>query len=154
MPPIQAKSPYSWEDVLNLVRTNFAYMEPRINPPSSMHKMTVEMVADHADKNEIWVIEQDQTPIACVFLTPKERALYVGKLAVNVAHRGKGLARVLMDKAAEGLQSGFKTLELQTRIELTENHATFSKMGFVKTAEGRHTGFDRTTEITMQKDLS
>ena len=41
-------------------------------------------------------------------------------------------------------------LELQTRIELTENQATFGRMGFVKTAETAHEGFDRPTSITMR----
>lgn len=155
MVPIQVKSPYPWDGILNLVQTSFAYMDARINPPSSMHKMTVEMIAHHADENEIWVIEDGVIPIACIFLTPKEHTLYVGKLAVSTDYRGKGLARILIAKAEERtLQSGFKLLELQTRIELIENHAAFSKMGFVKTAEGSHPGFDRPTDITMQKELS
>jgi hypothetical protein len=41
-------------------------------------------------------------------------------------------------------------LELETRIELTENHAAFARMGFIKTAETSHEGFDRTTSIVMR----
>ena len=41
-------------------------------------------------------------------------------------------------------------LELSTRIELVENHATFARMGFAKTAETAHEGFDRPTSIVMR----
>ena len=42
-------------------------------------------------------------------------------------------------------------LELQTRIELTENHATFGALGFKKIAETAHPGYSRPTSITMRK---
>jgi phosphinothricin acetyltransferase len=41
-------------------------------------------------------------------------------------------------------------LELETRIELTENHATFARMGFIKTAETAHPGYERPTSIKMR----
>lgn len=58
-------------------------------------------------------------------------------------------------RAAEdfGRESGRAVLELDTRIELTENHATFAALGFVKTGEDAHDGYDRPTFITMQKPL-
>jgi len=48
---------------------------------------------------------------------------------------------------------GLPLLELETRIELVENHAAFAAMGFAKTEETAHTGFDRTTGITMQRKV-
>ncbi|MEI2652271.1 MAG: GNAT family N-acetyltransferase [Microthrixaceae bacterium] len=70
-------------------------------------------------------------PVACVFLTPKPGALYVGKLAVADSHRGQGLARRLIDRAeARAREMGLPALELQTRVELVENQAAFLAMGF------------------------
>ena len=51
------------------------------------------------------------------------------------------------------LKGNFGALELETRIELTENHETFAALGFVKVSEGAHPGYDRTTFITMRKTL-
>jgi phosphinothricin acetyltransferase len=45
-------------------------------------------------------------------------------------------------------------LELQVRIELEENQRIFSRCGFVETARTAHPGYDRVTEITMQKELT
>ncbi len=92
--------------------------------------------------------------MACVFLTNKPGRLYLGKLAVDPACRGKGLARQLIElAAARARERGLKVLELQTRIELVENHATFARLGFHKVAEDAHAGYDRPTGIVMQKTL-
>jgi len=50
-------------------------------------------------------------------------------------------------------RAGVAILELDTRIELTENHQTFAALGFVKTGEHAHDGYDHPTFITMQKSL-
>ena len=137
--------------VLALIRRCFAYMDGRIDPPSSMHRLTAEALANH--EGEIWAIEEDG-PVACVVLTPMEDALYVGKLAVDERARGRGMARALVDHAEVRAKAlGFGALELQVRIELTENMRAFAGMGFVKTGETAHEGYARPTSITMRKEL-
>ena len=68
--------------VLALLRTAFAGMEGRIDPPSSLHQLTEDGIAEQARIGEVWVIGNE----ACVFLTPRPEAdppeLYLGKLAV------------------------------------------------------------------------
>ncbi len=93
-------------------------------------------------------------PVASIFLNRKGDALYVGKLAVNPEARRQGLATRLVAHAEERARElGFGTLELQTRIELVENHRTFESMGFQKIAETTHPGYDRPTSILMRKRL-
>ena len=90
--------------------------------------------------------------MACIFLTPKPDCLYVGKLAVTEDARGNGYARQLIDLAEDRARAlGLPRLELETRIELHENHAAFARLGFTKTAEAAHEGFSRPTFIIMQK---
>ena len=50
--------------------------------------------------------------------------------------------------------AGLPYLELDTRIELVENHDAFAAMGFVTTAERAHEGYDRPTFVTMRKQLT
>lgn len=45
-------------------------------------------------------------------------------------------------------------IELQTRIELTVNHATFAGLGFRETERTAHDGYDRPTSITLRKELA
>lgn len=152
MTPIQIKAPYDWVKILKLVQKNFAYMEPRIDPPSSMYKMTIDNIADHAKNNEIWAIASGSDPIACIFLTPKNDRMYMGKLAVEKGQRKQGIGRLLVAKAEERTKAfGFSILELETRVELLENHTAFTQLGFVKTGESAHAGYNLPTSITMQK---
>lgn len=138
--------------ILDLVQQTFAYMEPRIDPPSSMYRLTVASIQEQCSEGEVWAI--GSPPKACIFLTDKGDRLYLGKLAVSEAERGNGFARRLVDLAETRARAKkLKTLELNTRIELVENHETFQRLGFSKTADGRHDGFDRTTYIVMQKSI-
>jgi hypothetical protein len=51
-------------------------------------------------------------------------------------------------------EGGKDAIELQTRIELTANHAAFARLGFRETERTAHPGYDRPTSITMRKALS
>jgi GNAT superfamily N-acetyltransferase len=140
--------------VLALIRASFAYMEGRIDPPSSMHRLTEQALAEHAREHELWLIRDGDEVLACVQFTWRADSLYVGKLAVRADQRRKGHAARLMRHAeARAKALALPALELQVRVELTENHATFATMGFVKSGESAHAGYDRPTSITMRKPL-
>lgn len=135
--------------VLALIRDSFAVMDGRIDPPSSIHRLTL---TDLRDRNkEVWVI--GTAPLACMILTPKPDTLYLGKLAVSATARHRGYATALIGQAltrAAALHRPHVTL--QTRIELTENHATFTRLGFTQIARTAHPGFDRPTSLTFRRD--
>lgn len=136
--------------VLSLIRTAFAFMDGRIDPPSSMHRLTVDALAGMAAAGEVWVLDEPEGPVACVVLTPKTDHLYLGKLAVAEAFRGQGLARQLVRLAASrARERGLPEVRLQTRVELVENHAAFTAMGFERTGATAHPGFDRPTSLTF-----
>ena len=144
-----ASDPALWPAILQLLHGAFGYMEGRIDPPSSLRYLTPEALTRQAEVGEIWVMG---SPVACVFLTPKPGALYVGKLAVDEGLRGRGLARRLIE-VAEGRarEQGLPALELQTRVELVENQAAFLAMGFVEVGRTAHPGYDRATSITYRR---
>lgn len=149
MTPMRATDPTLWPAVLRLLQGAFAYMEGRIDPPSSLRDLTPEALTRQAEVGEIWVVG---APVACVFLTPKPGALYVGKLAVDAAFRGQGLARRLIEVAEDrARERGFPALELQTRVELVENQAAFLAMGFQEAGRTAHVGYDRPTSITYRR---
>lgn len=140
--------------VLALIRAAFAGMEGRIDPPSSMHRLTEAALAEMARDGEVWVAEGRDGPVACMVLTPRDGDLHLGKLAVTAACRGQGLARQLVDHALRRARVLGKTaVTLQTRIELAENHAAFAALGFRKVGESAHPGFDRPTSVTYRRDL-
>jgi ribosomal protein S18 acetylase RimI-like enzyme len=136
--------------VLALIRAAFAYMEGRIDPPSSVHRLTADALSARAANEEIWVLEDLAHPIACVVLTPEADHLYLGKLAVAEDCRGQGLARQLVRHAmARATALGLPELRLQTRVELEENQRAFAAMGFSETGRTAHEGHDRPTSISF-----
>jgi GNAT superfamily N-acetyltransferase len=140
-----------WEPVRSLILEAFAYMNGRINPPSSALRLTAESMKADAAKGALLLAERNGALAGCVFARRKDDALYIGKLAVRPELHGLGIGRKLVDAAREEARRlGIATLELQTRVELTENHATFARMGFVKTGETAHAGFAQPTSITMR----
>jgi GNAT superfamily N-acetyltransferase len=146
MTPRLATDPDLWPVILALLHDAFAYMDGRIDPPSSLRDLTPDALGRHTRTGEIWILG---APVACVFMTPKPGALYLGKLAVAASHRGQGLARRLIDQAElRAREMGLPMLELQTRVELVENQAAFQAMGFVEAGRTAHAGFDRPTSIT------
>lgn len=137
-------------EVLDLIRHCFAFMDGRIDPPSSMYRLQLTDLNEKA--HEGWILVAGYPVKACVVATALPHALYLGKMAVHPDLRGAGLARDMVQACEElALQNGLDRLELQVRIELVENQLTFEKLGFHQTEFNSHPGFDRITEITMQK---
>lgn len=142
-----------WDELLELIMRSFAYMDGVIDPPSSAHKLSPGGLRLKAREETCFVATADDGRLAgCIFAAERPDALYVGKLAVDESMRGHGIGRALMQAAERhALKCGKSALELQTRIELLANQATFARMGFVEVARTAHEGYDRTTSITFRK---
>ena len=142
-------------ELLDLIHTSFAYMDGRIDPPSSAHALTAQSLREKA-RNEIGYVARDGDKITgCVFCRVEPDSLYIGKLAVLPETQGRGIGKRLLTYAeAEARNRDLTILRLETRIELVDNHTTFAAWGFSKTAENSHPGFDRTTSIEMRKLLT
>lgn len=150
MIPFQPKEPYDWDALFALIKRAFAGMEGRIDPPSSLHKRTAQDFATHP--GEVWVVGEPAR--ACMLLTQKPHALYLGRLSVDPRWQGKGYAHILIDHAvARARALGLPALELESRIELVENHAIFFALGFKQTAANTHPGFDSPTSLVFTKTL-
>lgn len=152
MTPQLATDPALWPAILRLLHEAFAFMEGRIDPPSSLRELDATALTRQAQTGEIWTLG---APVACVFLTPKPGTLYVGKLAVAASHRGQGLARRLIDQAeTRAREMQLPALELQTRVELVENQTAFRALGFQEVGRTAHPGFDRPTSITYRRPVA
>jgi len=141
----------NWTELLDLVQTAFKSMEGRINPPSSMHKLTSQNLAQKATEETLIYANCEDKLVGCAFAYDREDALYIGKVSIAPDFQGHGLGKSIVEACKKlAKRKGCNELELETRIELTENHEFFSKLGFVKISEKSHEGFDRPTSITMR----
>ncbi|MBP1887901.1 GNAT family N-acetyltransferase [Sinorhizobium mexicanum] len=141
-----------FEELLALILSSFAYMAGRIDPPSSAHALTPEALRRKAEDEIAFAIVTAGDILGCVFCKPEPDSLYIGKLAVAPNAQGKGVGRMLLGAAEETARElKLSALRLQTRIELSENHATFAAWGFLETGRSSHPGFTHPTSIEMRK---
>ena len=147
--PYLATDPFDWAALLSLIQRAFAGMQGRIDPPSSLHRLTP---AALAASPEVWVL--GDPPIACMVLTPKPGHLYLGKLAVEPAMQGRGLGRQMMT-LAEGRARALNLpqIQLETRIELTENHRFYLGLGYCEAGRSTHPGFANPTSVRYVKQV-
>ena len=140
-----------WTGLHALLTECFAYMDARIDPPSSLKKFNAKGLEQKAQDETLIIVHDAEKLIACAFLRTEADKVYIGKVAVSPDCQGRGIGRKIFDMAKNFTrQQGKKTLELETRIELVENHKAFATMGFEKTGENAHAGYNRPTSITMQ----
>ena len=135
-------------------RDSFAYMDGRIDPPSSLHALDAEGLREKARQETLVLATVGPRLLGCAYLARRPEGLYLGKLAVAEAARGRGLARRLVD-VAECLARahGLPVIELQTRVALTENLRCFAALGFTEHARTAHPGFDQPTSVTLRRPV-
>lgn len=141
-----------WERLLRLIQNAFAYMDGRIDPPSSATRLNPDSLKRKAQAETLIVAYWESELVGCMFcrVNRDTNRLYVGKVAVAPELQQRGIGRALFAKAYElSRGKGLHGLELETRIELTGNRQAFEKLGFSKTAESVHPGYGRPTSITM-----
>lgn len=144
-----------WRELLSLIQVSFAYMDGRIDPPSSATRLSAESLVLKAQEEHGFVAEDAGQLIGCVFAAEHPRHFYVGKLAIAPESQGKGIGKLLITEVERLAISVRKPiLELQVRIELKSNQEAFSRMGFMETGRTAHPGFSRPTSITMRKALA
>ncbi len=129
-------------------------MDGRIDPPSSLHMMTADSLRQKAQVETLLLARVNHLIAGCMFCREDGAFLYVGKVAVEPENQTTGIGRKLFGAAFQiARNAGMAGLELETRIELTEIHAFFERLGFVKVGESAHAGYDRSTSITMRAIL-
>ena len=143
-----------WAGLLNLLHDAFAYMDKRIDPPSSLYRLDLVGIESKASQENFLIAKQNDRLAGCAFFKPANNSMYIGKVAVSNQYRQQGLAKQMFMLIKEmAAADKLEYLELETRVELIENHRTFASLGFVKVGESAHPGYDRPTSITMRKKL-
>ena len=92
--------------------------------------------------------------IAGLLWDEREGGLYVSRVAVDLAHRGKGIAAHLLTVAeAEAVERGLPRIWLATRLALAGNRRLFGRLGYVETTLHAHDGYPEPTFVDMEKPL-
>lgn len=132
----------------------FASYTVRLDPPPSALNETAGTIGARLADELALVAECDGRIVGCVLIAPGPE-VYIGRLAVDPAWRGRGIARALIAAVeAEGRLRRARALTLGVRIALPENQRLFAACGFREVAREAHPGYAEPTFIRMEKVLA
>jgi ribosomal protein S18 acetylase RimI-like enzyme len=151
---IRSAAPAEAALVLQVMRGAFAEYRGVLKPESSVFVETAAAVAEKLAAGGGFLAIEKEQPVACIIAELLGRRGYLGRLAVDPALRGRGLARRLILRAEDFVRErGLKTAEVQVRIVLTANIALFQSLGYRETARQSHPGWSEPTTLVMEKSL-
>lgn len=135
-----------------VIREAFASLSVDIAPLPSALRETAASVAGQIAEGGGMVAEAGRRIVGAVIWRPEAAGLYVGRLAVPPAWRGRGIARALLAAAEEeARRRDLPGLHLGTRLALEDNRRLFQGQGFVETSRHAHEGFSAPTWVRMEK---
>ncbi len=142
------------EAAANLIREAFAAQSLATDPPPSALRETAASVAAHLAEGGGAALEAGDALIGLVLWAERESGLYLGRLAVAPAWRGRGAARALIAAGErEARRRALPRMHLRVRLALAENRRLFSACGFAAIREGAHPGYAAPTFVAMEKAL-
>ena len=141
--------------VAALIRAAFAAQSVATDPPPSALRVTGEDVATHLRGGGGGAVaEAGGALTGSALWAEQDGGLYLARLAVAPAWRGRGIARALMAAAEAAARTlGLPRVHLSTRIVLADNRRLFAACGFLETTRGAHPGYAEPTFVNMEKWL-
>ena len=138
-----------------LIRTAFAAQTVVTDPPpSALRETGASVAASLAEGGGIGAWARGSLA-GCVIWQVQERGLYLGRVSVDPAWRGRGIAPAMIAALEQEAQArGLPRLLLSTRLVLVDNRRLFARCGFVETAQHAHPGYAHPTFVDMEKPVA
>ncbi len=138
--------------ILDLMQRAFAEYKGVLDPPSGVHKETVETVREHMQTGTWVFAKAEGTPVGCVYFEPRDEFVYLGRLSVPPEFRGRGIAEALMDYVEEhARRMGMRSVQLGTRLALEGIRKKYERRGYTIIRYETHPGYAVPTYVTMEK---
>ena len=147
--------------ILAVIHAAFEPYRGKLAPEPSALRETADSLRQALAAGEGLAAWIDGQAIGCVIAEAKAGAeardgggVYLGRLAVDPAYRGRGIAAALVAAAEAWARStGRFQVELNVRLALPDNIRLFERLGYRETARKAHPGFPQPTYLVMEKSL-
>lgn len=128
---------------------------------------SIEVLAGYADGGRAWVAVGDGDPVGYILVDEVDGAAHIEQVSVLPDHQGRGLGRVLVDRAAQWAKDrAMKALTLTTFGHIPWNCPLYEHLGFrvladdelgpglraVRASEAAH-GLDPALRVVMRREL-
>ena len=155
LPSITRAAPTEADDLLRVIHAAYAQYEHALDPPSGAHRETTASLMTRLRRGGAAMGRLGSVPVGCVFFEPRGDMLYLGRLAVVPAVRGRGIGGQLVAFVEqEAVAAGLSGITLGVRLQLPQNTAFYTKLGYTISGYGSHPGYAQPTYMTMEKRLS
>lgn len=92
-------------------------------------------VANDIANHTVWVVELNTVVVGGLILMLRDDVALLANVAVDPSCGGQGIGRGLINHAEEHCRAlGFKNLRLSTHVDMPENVALYSHMGWAETS--------------------
>jgi len=135
-----------------VIRAAFAEYRGVLEPPSGALGLDAAAVRHLLELGGILVCESDGRIAACVFHRTHADYVYLGRLAVLPAFRGRGLGvRLVAEVEALAVAAGRNRVRLGVRLNLPRNREFFERLGYRQVGLDSHTGSTVPTFAWLEK---
>jgi GNAT superfamily N-acetyltransferase len=137
-----------------LIHLAFSTQSVQTDPPSSALRDTPQTIAAQIATGGGACAPTGTSLAGIVLWTERDGGLYVGRLAVAPAWRGRGIARALLTAAEQhATHRSLARVHLSTRLALLDNRRLFAAYGYHECELHAHPGYLAPTSVTMEKRL-
>lgn len=138
--------------LLQLMQTAFEEYEGVLDPPSGVHKETIETVRRRLSGGGAVLATVADRPAGFAFYEPKEGVLYFGRLSVLPGLRQNGIGRALLEYVERrARESGAAGVKLGVRTQLPHLIARYERSGYRISEYMTHSGYSQPTFVFMEK---
>jgi N-acetylglutamate synthase-like GNAT family acetyltransferase len=89
--------------------------------------------------HRVWVLEAEHRVVGGIVLVPHDSFLMLENVAVRPEAAGSGLGRTLVAQAEHDcLELGLNEIRLSTHVDMPENVAIYSRLGWVETGRSNN----------------
>jgi predicted N-acetyltransferase YhbS len=141
--------------VAAVVRGAFEEYRDQLAPPSGSHSESAENIRRKMATGRIAVTSLNEMIVGCVFYECRENHVYLGRLSVLPAYRGRGIGQALIEYVEDrARQLGVPRIRLGVRIVLNRLRTYYEQRGYRVVELGKHAGFTEPTYAILEKELS
>jgi ribosomal protein S18 acetylase RimI-like enzyme len=140
--------------VAQVIRAAFGEYRGMLDPPSGALALDARAVRELMELGGILACESEGRIVACVFHRTHPDHVYLGRLGVLPAFRGRGLAARLVAGVEElARAAGRDRVRLGVRLALPRNRAFFERLGYREVGLDSHAGMTVPTFAWLEKRI-
>jgi ribosomal protein S18 acetylase RimI-like enzyme len=139
---------------LTVLHAAFAEYRAWLDPPSGVHRETVESLRAYLERGHMALASIDDMLVGVVLYHAEPGHIYFGRLSVLPEYRRRGIAGILIEYVETYARKlGLPRVRLSVRIAQPQNRAYYERIGYRFVEARTHAGYSAPTYDVLEKTL-